>query len=179
MNLLSYQTWGELPARKARRRNSGRGARGTRPQQRAVALLHPFRPPFWSPPPPPARPLLHTSPREPVRFRPHGAHAYLHECFDSSGRGEGAGVARVGSAPPSEGCHYGEPGKRGRAGAPPGPQLTRKQVSRRVGLAGYCVSTVPAEIRLHMRVLSNAFGAAQDWLPDNRVYLGIVEKLGT
>lgn len=89
-----------------------------------------------------AAPTLHTSLRLPVRFRPHGAHAHSHECFDSSGRGEGAGVARVGSAPPSEGCHYGEPGKRGRAGAPPGPRITRKQVSGRVGLAGYLVSTV-------------------------------------
>lgn len=93
-----------------------------------------------------ARPRLHTSLRQPVRFRPQGAHAHAHllGSVDSSGRGEGGGVARVGSAPPSEGCHYVEPGKRGRARAPPGPGITRKQVSERVGLAGSWVSTAPA-----------------------------------
>ncbi|KAL1777893.1 FUN14 domain-containing protein 2 [Sigmodon hispidus] len=84
-------------------------------------------------------PIPHPHPR---------AHAQSQECFDSSGLEEGAGVARVGGAPPSVGCHYGEPGKRGRARAAPGARLARKQVSRRVGLGsvlrGYRPGPKPA-----------------------------------
>lgn len=135
MNSLRYQAEGYLPSRQARGPSSGRGAGGTRPQRPALVVPHPFRPAFCAAP---------TSTRPLIRFRPQGAHAQLHECFDSSGL-EGTSVARVGSAPPSEGCLYGEPWKRGRAGAPPGPWLARKQVSRRVGLSGYRVSTLPAQ----------------------------------
>nr|AAP92601.1 Ab2-276 [Rattus norvegicus] len=84
------------------------------------------------------------------------------ECFDSSGQ-EGASGARVGSAPPSECCHYGEPGKRGREGAPPGHWLARKQIDQTADAS--FLGWVIASYSLGQMVASPLFGLWSNYRP--------------